>query len=101
MAVGIRTQELRKVYSSAPPMGAGGGFVMRADAKGAKAAPKNQIPALDGLSLDVPAGQIFGLLGPNGAGKSTTAGVLTPRVKATSGQAWVGQPDLLQEQADV
>ncbi len=34
MAVGVRTQELRKVYSSAPPMGAGGGFVMRADAKG-------------------------------------------------------------------
>jgi ABC-2 type transport system ATP-binding protein len=101
MAVGIRTQELRKVYSSASPMGAGGGFVMRADAKGAKAAPKNQIPALDGLSLDVPAGEIFGLLGPNGAGKSTTVGVLTTRVKATSGQAWIGEHDVWKEQAAV
>ena len=101
MAVGIRTQELRKVYSSAPPMGVGGGFVMRADAKGAKAAPKNQIPALDGLSLDVPAGEIFGLLGPNGAGKSTTVGVLTTRVKATSGRAWIGEHDVWKEQAAV
>src|SRR5450432_273454 len=101
MAVGIRTQELRKVYSSAPPMGVGGGFVMRADAKGAKAAPKNQIPALDGLSLDVPAGEIFGLLGPNGAGKSTTVGVLTTRVKATSGQAWIGEHEIWTHQVAV
>jgi ABC-2 type transport system ATP-binding protein len=101
MAVGVRTQDLRKVYNSAPPMGAGGGFIARADAKGAKAVPKNQIPALDGLSLDVPAGEIFGLLGPNGAGKSTTVGVLTTRVKATSGQAWVGEHDVWKEQAAV
>src|SRR3954467_1425267 len=74
---------------------------MRADAKGAKAAPKNQIPALDGVSLDVPAGEIFGLLGPNGAGKSTTVGVLTTRVKATSGQAWIGEYDVWQGQAAV
>ena len=101
MAVGVRTQDLRKVYSSAPPAGAGGGFVMRADAKGSKQAPKNQIPALDGLSLEIPAGEIFGLLGPNGAGKSTTVGVLTTRVRATSGQAWIGEHDVWKEQAAV
>ena len=28
--------------------------------------------ALDGLSFDVPSGQVFGFLGPNGAGKTTT-----------------------------
>jgi ABC-2 type transport system ATP-binding protein len=100
MAVGIRTQDLCKVYNSAPPLGAAGGFVARADAKGAKQ-PKNQIPALDGLSLEVQPGEIFGLLGPNGAGKSTTVGVLTTRVRPTSGQAWIGEHDVCKEQTKV
>jgi ABC-2 type transport system ATP-binding protein len=100
MAVGIRTQDLCKVYNSAPPLGAAGGFVARADAKGAKQ-PKNQIPALDGLSLEVQPGEIFGLLGPNGAGKSTTVGVLTTRVRPTSGQAWIGEHDVWKEPTKV
>jgi ABC-2 type transport system ATP-binding protein len=41
--------------------------------------------AVDGLSFDVPAGQIFALLGPNGAGKSTTIKMLTTTLKPTSG----------------
>jgi ABC-2 type transport system ATP-binding protein len=32
--------------------------------------------ALDGLSLEVPSGIIFGFLGPNGAGKTTTINLL-------------------------
>jgi ABC-type multidrug transport system ATPase subunit len=43
--------------------------------------------ALDGLSLDVKGGEIFGLLGPNGAGKSTTVRMLTTLMKITSGSA--------------
>jgi ABC-2 type transport system ATP-binding protein len=101
MAVGVRTQDLRKVYQSAAPMGAGGGFVMRADAKGAAKQAKAQIPALDGLSLEVHPGEIFGLLGPNGAGKSTTVGVLTTRVRPTAGHAWIGEHDVWKEQAQV
>ncbi|HZW94139.1 MAG TPA: ATP-binding cassette domain-containing protein [Candidatus Eremiobacteraceae bacterium] len=97
MAVGIRTVELRKVYNSPPPMGAGGGFIPRADAKGAKQA-KSQIAALDGLFLEVAPGEIFGLLGPNGAGKSTTVGVLTTRVRPTSGQAWIGDHEVWKQQ---
>src|SRR3954447_8083770 len=100
MAVGVRTQDLRKIYSSAPPLGAAGGFVARADAKSAKQ-PKTQIPALDGLSLEVHPGEIFGLLGPNGAGKSTTVGVLTTRVRPTSGQAWIGEHEVWKEQKQV
>ena len=100
MAVGIRTLDLRKVFHSAPPLGAAGGFIARADAKDSKQA-KPQITALDGLTLEVNPGEIFGLLGPNGAGKSTTVGVLTTRVHATSGQAWIGDHEVWHEQAKV
>ena len=100
MAVGIRTIELRKVYNSAPPMAAGGGFGPRGSAKGSKQ-PKTQVAALDGLALEVAPGEIFGLLGPNGAGKSTTVGVLTTRVRPTSGQAWIGDYDVWKQQVAV
>ncbi len=54
------------------------------------------VRALDGLTLAVRPGEIFGLLGPNGAGKSTTVGVLTTRVRPTSGRAWIGEHDVWQ-----
>ncbi|MBW3591674.1 MAG: ATP-binding cassette domain-containing protein [Actinobacteria bacterium] len=56
--------------------------------------PKSQANAVDGISFSVPVGEIFGLLGPNGAGKTTTVGVLTTRVKPTSGCALVGEVDV-------
>jgi len=43
--------------------------------------------ALDGVSFDVPRGQIFGLLGPNGAGKSTLINILAGLVNKTDGAA--------------
>lgn len=49
--------------------------------------------ALDGLSLTVGRGEIFGFLGPNGAGKTTTLKILMGLVRATSGTALLlGQP---------
>lgn len=45
--------------------------------------------ALDALTLDVPAGAIFGVLGPNGAGKTTLLRLLTGLAKPTSGEATV------------
>jgi ABC-2 type transport system ATP-binding protein len=45
--------------------------------------------ALDGVSFDVPRGQIFGLLGPNGAGKSTLINILAGLVVKSSGTATI------------
>ena len=55
------------------------------------------VRALDGLSLAVPAGTIFGLLGPNGAGKSTTVRILTTLSRPDGGNAFVAGLDVLAE----
>jgi ABC-2 type transport system ATP-binding protein len=67
----IRTVELTKVY------------------------PGTDFAAVDGLDLEIRAGEIFGLLGPNGAGKTTTAGMLTTRVIPTAGRASIGEVDVV------
>jgi ABC-2 type transport system ATP-binding protein len=56
--------------------------------------PGSEIVALQGLDLEVRDGEFFGLLGPNGAGKTTTIGILTTRVRPTSGTALVGGADV-------
>ena len=98
---GIRTRDLRKVYTSPPPLAAGGGFGLPTTRGKPNKQPKPKIVALDGLSLEIVPGEIFGLLGPNGAGKSTTVGILTTRVKPTAGQAWIGEHDVWAEQVTV
>jgi len=47
------------------------------------------VRAVDGLSLEVPVGIIFGFLGPNGAGKTTTINLLLGLLEPTSGRAEV------------
>lgn len=59
----IRIEELRKVFGN--------------------------FQALDGLSLRVEPGTVFGFLGPNGAGKTTTIRILAGLAHATSGHAWI------------
>ena len=81
----IRTEGLRKVY--APP-----------STRRTKGAPTPQgVVALEGLDLEVKDGEFFGLLGPNGAGKTTTIGILTTRVIATAGNAFVAGVDVIRD----
>jgi ABC-2 type transport system ATP-binding protein len=54
-----------------------------------------EVRALDGLSLSVGTGTIFGLLGPNGAGKSTTVRILTTLARPDSGSVQVAGIDVL------
>ncbi len=76
MPAAIEASELRKTY---PP----------------------DVTALDGLSLSVEAGTIFGLLGPNGAGKSTTVRVLATLSRPDSGSARVAGIDVVADPLDV
>src|SRR3989440_4516940 len=101
MLAGIRPRDLRKIYTSPPPLAAGGTFAFSTARGKGNRPPKPQVIALDGLSLDISAGEVFGLLGPNGAGKSTTVGILTTRVRPTGGQAWIGEHDVWKEQVAV
>src|ERR1035437_1721096 len=78
-AIAIQTEDLYKTYES-------GG---------------RQVKAVRGISLTVQEGESFGLLGPNGAGKSTTLGMLTTRVKPTSGTMRVAGADPVRDPVNV
>ncbi|MGE5100144.1 MAG: ABC transporter ATP-binding protein [Deltaproteobacteria bacterium] len=103
----IETRSLRKVYpapsapkrrgrSASPPGTAGGQPPL-----GSANAARGEIVALQSLDLEVGDGEFFGLLGPNGAGKTTTIGILTTRVKQTSGSAVVGGADVASQSVQV
>src|SRR6202046_1784620 len=100
MGIGIRIENLRKVYDTPPPIaGRGMGFSLGPRPKEKK--KKLEVVALDGVSMEIRAGGIFGLLGPNGAGKSTTIGIITTRPRPPSGRAFAGPHDVWKQQAAV
>jgi ABC-type multidrug transport system ATPase subunit len=76
----IRVEDIRKIYS------------------GGSSQP---VHAVDGVSFDVPTGQIFGLLGPNGAGKTTLVKILTTITTPTSGHASICGFDVVRQALDV
>jgi ABC-2 type transport system ATP-binding protein len=57
--------------------------------------------AVDGMTISVEQGEIFGLLGSNGAGKTTAIKMLTTLLPPTSGEAYVAGFDILRDAASV
>lgn len=63
--------------------------------------PGSWFTAVDGVDLQIAAGEIFGLLGPNGAGKSTTIRMLCTLLEPTSGTARVNGFDIFTQPTQV
>jgi len=55
----------------------------------------DQVPIVNGLSLQIPQGEMFGLLGANGAGKSTTIRMLTTLTRPSQGRLLVNDLDVV------
>lgn len=57
---------------------------------------QNDVRALNGISLDIPKGEIFGLIGHSGAGKSTLVRMINALETPTSGRVFINGSDLTQ-----
>ncbi len=55
---------------------------------------KSAVPAVEDLTLHIPAGKTYGFIGPNGAGKTTTIRLLTGILQPTEGRITVGGVDM-------
>lgn len=65
--------------------------------KGSFGFKKKAVRAVDGISLKVAQGEIFGFLGPNGAGKSTTMNIMATLLKPTSGEIYINGIDAIKD----
>ena len=84
ISTAIHINNLRKIYVVSQHEG---GAI--AALQGLVQRRRAEIPAVDGISFDVAAGEIVGFLGPNGAGKTTTLKMLSGLLYPTSGEVTV------------
>lgn len=80
----VECEDLRRVYTSRNAFG-----------------KKQESVALDGLTLSIPRGVVFGVLGPNGAGKTTLVRILSTLLTPTTGSARVAGFDVVRQAREV
>lgn len=85
-AYAVETRSLTRTFFRKPPLGKG---------------RKVPFQALDQVTLALEAGELFGLLGPNGAGKTTLIKILGTLLLPTSGDAWVGGVNVVENPSGV
>ena len=66
-----------------------------------KTYPKQQVKAVDDVSLHIDSGEFFGLLGPNGAGKTPLIRILVTLLLPTSGEVQINNQVLTRKRADL
>src|SRR5207244_4591402 len=71
------------------------------EARGLQKVYSSGTRALEGVSLDVDRGMVFGLLGPNGAGKTTFVKIVATQLLPTAGTATVLGYDVVRNPRDV
>ncbi|MGL6133075.1 MAG: ATP-binding cassette domain-containing protein [Prochlorococcaceae cyanobacterium] len=74
---------------------AGGGLIELRDLRKSNGRGEGAVQALDGLSLSVPSGTLYGLLGPNGSGKTTTLRILCTLLAPDAGSVRVAGCDTI------
>jgi osmoprotectant transport system ATP-binding protein len=57
-------------------------------------------PAVDNVTLEIPAGEIVMLVGPSGCGKTTTMKMINRLIEPTSGRIFIGEDDVTQRDPD-